>query len=94
MDEQCLVDLGKTSEDRRVRRERFADPDDVRMTKTDISAARWLRRILAAINAPCSVKAQGRCLIFRRDAVTICDRIAGEASVDAVTICDQFGLLD
>jgi len=45
------------------------------ITKTLACTARGLFRIVAAVIAPCSVKAKGRYLTFLFDAVTICDRM-------------------
>src|SRR6266478_5407083 len=51
-----------------------------------MATARGLLRMLAAMRAPCSAKAKGRCRMLRLEVVAICDRF------DAVTICDRISL--
>jgi hypothetical protein len=63
MEEQCIINLCESFEDRIVGCRVFAQlhpPRRTRMMKTLISVARSLRRILAAISAPCSVNAHGK----------------------------------
>jgi hypothetical protein len=74
--EQSLINLGQAIENGRLAAICSRSRTEVRTTKTLMWIVRSLWRMLAAIMAPCSVKAQGRNRgsVCFWELVTICDR--------------------